>query len=322
MKAERERAGLDQVYRAHEFESLQHGDRPDFVLRHRGADTAFGVEVTELYETEADARVELHPGYIPDLLAGGRHMHRQDPLVLKVEKVQLQDKDGNLKAADLPAIIRKIPSAHEHARAIAELLRRKTQQAAGYRQDLSHVNLLIVDHLRAQRRPGDTYPTNELLVPDLKEALVVSPFREVFLVSMDNDWRHYRPLQMLILVESFELFLGALAAFESSAALPDLADVLPLFVHTVKTMGAELRLGRYANDSECAVYRGCGVRLGPDTLRVLDFADHDAPPAVPAPAPVWSAELVSAFMEHHARFVEANVFKVGLAIPTKAVGAI
>jgi hypothetical protein len=305
MKAERERAGLDQVYRAQEFEALHYSDRPDFVLRHRGAATAFGVEVTELYETEADARAELVPGYISDLLAGGRHMHKEDPLVLKVEKVQLHDKDGNLKAADLPAIIRQIPSAHEHARAIAEVVRRKTQQASGYRQDLSHLNLLIVDRLVAQRRPGDAYPTNELLVPDLKEALVASPFREVFLVSTHREWRLYRPLQMLLLVESFELFLGAVAAFESSAVLPDIADVLPLFVHTVKTMGAELRLGQYANDSQCAVYRGCGVLLGQDAVRVLDFADHDAP------------SVVSAFIEHHARFVEANVFKVGLAIPTK-----
>src|SRR6266851_5683594 len=143
MKAERERAGLDQVYLADEFEWVHHGDRPDFVLRHFGADAAFGVEITELYKTEADARAELHPGYIVDLLAGGRHMHKLDASVLKVEKVQLHDKDGNLKAADLPAIIRKIPSADEHAHAIAELLRRKTEQATGYRQDLSHVNMLI-----------------------------------------------------------------------------------------------------------------------------------------------------------------------------------
>ena len=318
MKAERERAGLDQVYRANEFEWLHHGDRPDFVLRHRGADAAFGVEVTELYETEADARAQLYPAYIGDLLAGGSHMHKHDTSVLKVEKVQLQDKDGNLKAADLPAIIRQLPSADQHARAIADLLRRKAEQARGYREDLSHVNLLIVDRLGAQRRRGDTYSTNELLVADLKEALVASPFREVFLASMDDDWRVYRPLQMLFLIESFELFMGAVAAFESSAAVPKLADVLPLFVHTVKTMGTELRLGRYANDSECAVYRGCGVRLGPDNVRVLDFADRDVPPAVPAPAPVWPAELISAFMEHHAHYVEANVFTVGLAIPTRA----
>src|SRR5229473_6964619 len=153
MKAERERAGFDQVYRAQEFESLQHSDRPDFVLRPRGADAAFGVEVTELYETEADARAETHPGYISDLLAGGPHMHKHDASVLRVEKVQLQDREGNLKAADLPAIIRSKPSADEHARAIAELLRRKTKQATGYRKDLSHVNLLIIDRLGAQRSP-------------------------------------------------------------------------------------------------------------------------------------------------------------------------
>jgi len=316
LKAEREFKALALVYRTEEFESSRHGDRPDFVLRHHGADRGFGVEITELYETQADARAELHPAYIADLLAGRPHMHKDDVSLLKVEKVQLHDKDGNLKAADLPAIIRKKPPIDKHARAIVALLRRKTEQAVGYRQDLTHINLLILDRLGAQRRPGDSYSTSDLLVADLKEALIASPFREVFLVSTDHDWRVYRPLQMLHLLESFELFLGALASFETNAPEPELDDVLHLFVQTVKTMGTELHLGRYPNDALCAVYRGSGVALGPDAVRVLDFADRNQPPPAPSEPPIWSSEVVSAFMEHHSRFADTNAFIVGLAMPT------
>ena len=81
-------------------------------------------------------------------------MHKDDLSLLKVEKVQIHDKDGNLKAADLPAIIRPALSPEEHAKAILELLRRKSAQADGYRQDLSHINLLIVDRLTSQRLGG------------------------------------------------------------------------------------------------------------------------------------------------------------------------
>src|SRR5437879_3899691 len=216
-KADREWNGFRRVYRTDDFASIRHGDRPDFVLRQSASTTEFGVEVTELYETEADARVQQHPSYVPDLLAGKPHMHKDDLSLLKVEKVQIHDKDGNLKAADLPAIIRPALSPEEHAKAILELLRRKSAQADGYRQDLSHINLLIVDRLTSQRLGGGAYRSNELLVPKLKEALVASPFREVFLVSTNDAWRVYRPLQMLLLLESFELFLGALESFEASA---------------------------------------------------------------------------------------------------------
>ena len=319
-KAEREWEGLRQVYREHEFASVHHGDRPDFVLCRQGTDTEFGVEVTELYETEADARAHIHPDYIPQLLSGSRHMHKDDVSVLNVERVQLLDKAGNVKATSLPAIVRELPAAREHTGAIVELLRRKTAQARGYRHGLSHVNLLIVDRIGTQRPGGASYSTNELLVPELKEALVSSPFREVFLVSMDHDWRVYRPLQMLLLLEAFELFLGALEAFEVDAPALEIADVVPLFVHIVNTMGSELRLVQLENDSHCAVYRGCGIQLTPDKVGVLDFADHDLPPPAPTPAALWSAETISAFIQHHASFAVANAFIVGLAIPAVVDG--
>ena len=121
---------------------------------------------------------------------------------------------------------------------------------------------------------------------------------------------------MLLLLESFELFLGALESFEASAPAVEFTDVVPLFVQTAKTMGSEVRLGKYSADTQCAVYRGCGVALAPDTVRMLDFTDASTPPHVGTQPRVWPPELVRAFTEHYARFADANVFSTELAMPT------
>ena len=68
-KPDRERASLRLVYDEEKFALVEHRDEPDFVLQHHGDHLPFGVEVTDLYETESDARAQLHPTYISDLLA-------------------------------------------------------------------------------------------------------------------------------------------------------------------------------------------------------------------------------------------------------------
>src|ERR1700737_4022833 len=103
-KAEREWATLRLVYDDQEFASVAHSDSPDFLLRHPSSDMQFGVEVTELYETESDARARFHESYIDDLLAGAPPMHRDDAEVLAVNRFVLTDSEGNVKASGFPAI--------------------------------------------------------------------------------------------------------------------------------------------------------------------------------------------------------------------------
>ena len=73
-KHKRERAIFQMVYDEGVFESVSQQETPDYVLRHPGSHSSFGVEITELYETEADARIIHHPRYLSELLAGGTQM--------------------------------------------------------------------------------------------------------------------------------------------------------------------------------------------------------------------------------------------------------
>jgi hypothetical protein len=143
LKYARERALLQTVYDEEEFAVVKHQDSPDFVLQHRGAVTSFGVEVTEVFETEADARVRAYPDYIGRLLAGDRHIHRDDLEVLKVTRVSIHAPDGSLKSGNVPAIFRQAPTNQQHYEAVADRLMRKDTRIDTYSKGLSHVNLIL-----------------------------------------------------------------------------------------------------------------------------------------------------------------------------------
>src|ERR1700737_4615489 len=105
-KAEREWATLRLVYDDQEFASDAHSDSPDFLLRHPSSDMQFGVEVTELYETESDARARFHESYIDDLLAGAPPMHRDDAEVLAVNGFARPASEANVKEWGFRPILR------------------------------------------------------------------------------------------------------------------------------------------------------------------------------------------------------------------------
>ena len=85
----------------------------------------FGVEVTDLYQTEANARLVNVPGYAPQLFTGGPHMHRDDVDILKVVRFSISDKDGNPKQADVPGVVQERLSPARKHELLAEVLREK-----------------------------------------------------------------------------------------------------------------------------------------------------------------------------------------------------
>ena len=85
-KRANERSILRTVYDVAEFEEILESERPDFLLRRAAADV-FGVEVTEIFATEADARAANHPEYLAELFEGGRYKHSADKKLLPVVRV-------------------------------------------------------------------------------------------------------------------------------------------------------------------------------------------------------------------------------------------
>jgi hypothetical protein len=66
-KAQREQLAVRSIYDEAEFPVFIHQDRPDFVLGFATDGPRFGVEVTELFQTEANARLLHVPDYVTRL---------------------------------------------------------------------------------------------------------------------------------------------------------------------------------------------------------------------------------------------------------------
>jgi hypothetical protein len=316
-KPQRERELLRAIYNAGEYASVEHGDSPDFLLRHHHVNSRFGVEVTEVFDSDADARLRFHPDYVTRLLAGGRHMHRDDVDVLRRTKVMIQAADGTVKHEGVTAIIREVASPARRNAAITARLRRKDGQVRRYPKDLSHVNLIIGDRFPIITDVGSdsTYSVSDLLAPELRTALLQSRFREVFLVqARSNGTRTYRPLQQLLLVETFFLFCGACAAFPSAAdggADFLIPDIVPLFVHAQRHSGMEVTVGSAGSDL-CAVYRGAGARLDDGGMKILDSHDFPPPAAVPASPLRFAPEVLADLKGHFEAFKNANRFSTAI----------
>jgi hypothetical protein len=139
-KAQREQLAVRSIYDEAEFPVFIHQDRPDFVLGFATDGPRFGVEVTELFQTEANARLLHVPDYVTRLFEGEPHMHKDDISVLNVVRVAIHDKEGNLKQSDVPAVIQETPPPIVHREAIAEAIRAKDAKIANYETGLSHIN--------------------------------------------------------------------------------------------------------------------------------------------------------------------------------------
>ncbi|XVV17281.1 hypothetical protein ACQP2X_23755 [Actinoplanes sp. CA-131856] len=315
-KAARELAILRSVYRLEEYAEVEHADRPDFYL-HTPGRKPFGVEITELYRSQTDARTMHRPEYIGDLLAGGRHMHRDDIKPLSVAQVRISDPSGVVKAENVPAIIRREPTTADHSSAIAEALRRKSEKLSAYDANVSHTNLVIFDAYEYVREPISEFNLTELMATELRAALIETGYREVYLVAEEESGRQfYRPLRLLLLLEAFHLYASALAAYDDGGFELAEEDVVPLFVHAGRSVGIPVVLaaddGRY-----CAIFGGCGVQLFDGSTTILDFADAELPAALPVPAAPLSGNALDSFLEHYSNFASNNDFLCAVALDVK-----
>ena len=185
--AERKRAQesviLELVYGPRSAEvDIRPGERPDFTLVHSGSDSPHGVEVTQLFPNESMARLNLIHGYHHHLWSGGDHFHKDDREVLNSVRVNIRDKDGNVKHTDMPAIIVENPATPIAFRsALREAIR--TKSAKGYDTDgtLRHINLVILDWFCLSFDPND-YFSDHFFDDDVRRALRECPFREVLTV--------------------------------------------------------------------------------------------------------------------------------------------
>lgn len=268
---------LRTVYDIEECAGVGESERPDFLLTKSGHGAVpFGVEVTELFRNQADARSVRHPGYLDSLFRGAPHMHKDDKEALPLSFMRITDSNGNVTQENVPGILTAPISEADHRRAIAATVEIKGTR--GYAVEGGHVDLIIRDRYFASGEPlPDEYSVTALLSDGVRAALVDSPFREVYLISISSARKQViRPLIQLMLAERFFLFGRAIEGELGRPGMDEQWKYVQAFAEYVETEAVAVELFDL-DGLPVAAYRSSAVGLDRDWgPQILDFADREA----------------------------------------------
>ena len=321
-KSEKERIILSMVYDLSRFASVIQRECPDFSLRYASVDQAFGVEVTELYYSESNARTHNIPRYTTDLLAGGDHRHRDDRAVLQVGRINILARDGTEKASDVPAILQKIPPIEAYARKLADVIEHKNSKLPEYiRGDLSHVNLIVMDREdRLHMAPPETL-YEYLFVPEINKVLSHTDFREVYLVTrVAPDRRICIPLRMVLLVSELYLFHGMLRERHPTLKFSSMQAELLLFAAFARMRGLEVGIAHTKQGEIELILGNSGVRMGEDLkIGIFDYADFPQPAVSESVIVAENASCLDADLLHYYEdYRSRNTFVCGIVFDARS----
>jgi hypothetical protein len=242
-KKRRERNALGYVYDLCAF-VVEDSERPDFVMRATPDGACFGVEVSDLYESGVEARLDRKPGYAVGLLTQDLPLQdKEDRDNLLVEDVVFTSPDGSIVRGKAVGRRHGLPFS-SYRDALLLRVCEKNRKALAYRSDVRFLTLVIVD--RSDRlylaEPHDLHPA--IFTEDMRRALIETPFSEIYLVTTINSGRRvYLPLRTMLLVSYVFMFPSALAEFASGAASQCSNESLIQLHNYLSRLGCETTIG-------------------------------------------------------------------------------
>jgi len=178
MDKRREREALKHVF-GNYAATAEERERPDFRIVH--SNLKHGVEVTEMYPSLIDAKLQNLGEYTSGLLDGTQPLHRADREKLRIETISLVHEDGT-KIDDVRAIFQPTPTHVEKFTALLGKLAEKSRKFFSYRAECDVVDLVIWDRGSLFGNEQDFEPIH-IAPTETRREIVGSPFREIFLLT-------------------------------------------------------------------------------------------------------------------------------------------
>lgn len=180
-------------------------ESPDFICS-RNNEPILGVEVTELYHNESDARLKNINGYVLRLLSNGDYLHKDDKKNIRVERIKYTKK-GEEDGREINAIIHEPYSFNEKTALLTKAIKNKEERIDVYLCSCSEVDLIINDASKIFR--FDEFENFFFPFSRLIEACVIinSQFREIFLVTNQKGHSPVRiPLKLNLFAQDISIF--------------------------------------------------------------------------------------------------------------------
>jgi len=290
-KKNKERTIFDLVYSGRAFDSVTPTEEPDFTVKN--ADGEFGVEITEFYSSQSEARIKNIPEYFQEILEGKKYRHKDDIVPLDVAEITVQPGDNRRPSFNVKGIARRLPSIDEYVKKIAGLIEHKNKRFQTYISGLHHINLVIFDN--EPRLVG--VPTDKFhpffFHSELENTLMRAEFREVYLVTMLGEYNAtktvYIPLKMFFLVAEM-YFLNYVLTKE----YPDTPMTPLLCAEYLLWRGAKDIYVKDASDGFEVVYGNSGIFISNgERVNIRDYTDF----ALPADFTAITPSQVSRFFD-------------------------
>jgi len=274
-KKNKERTIFDFVYAGRLVDSVTPTEEPDFKVKN--ADGEFGVEITEFYFTQSQARLINIPSYGTEILDKKKYRHKDDITPLEVKEFTVVPHDNRRPSFKVEGLMQEMPDMNEYAIRISELIERKNKLFRNYIAGLTHVNLIIRDYEhRLVGVPKDKFH-HVFFQPQLEKVLMNADFREIFLVTQLGEFGSskevYIPLKMLFLVAEVFLFNDIL-----DKEYPDIQMTSLLCAEYLTWRGAKNVYFKDGSDGIEVSYGNSGILISKDNgVSIRDYSDFALP---------------------------------------------
>ncbi len=207
MNKESEIEIFSQVYGSRLPSKVEESEAPDFLVSHPEGIT-LGIEVTEVYTDQTDARLKHHKGYLGGLLEGTQPVFRADTNKIDVDEITIVKGDGS---GEVPttAVIRTVPPWKERIKLVESAILDKEKKLPSYLTKCESADLIIHDSTGLFfHQEFDDFHKSFFCSVDVN-LLRYSGFREIFLIfSLLNNQRIYTPLRINAFLSDLYAFQG------------------------------------------------------------------------------------------------------------------
>lgn len=279
-KKQRERAILNLVYSPKEYKHVLPSEEPDFKLEHKNTGVKFGVEITEFYYSESNARMRNISGYFQNIIHKKQYKHKDDILELEVKEVTIIPNDNKRSQQRAKGILRKLPNIEALVNKISRLVELKNKHFDKYIHGLNHVNLIINDCENIFTGLPEDMLHHWFFKDKLEKVLVDSKFREIFFITKLGPYDSSKPvcvpLKRLFLVGELFRFNFIMNKEYSKESPKDAIAGALLFMEFLKWRGLEDIYFRRGHN-ECEVAHGnTGLLIIDDDNKctIIDRNDH------------------------------------------------
>jgi len=320
-KKQQERRIFDLVYDDRSFDNVKASENPDFIVRYSPSSPYFGVEVTEYYLTETNARIDNIAGYTEELLSGKNFRHKDDVKILNVTEISLIDENDVVQAENIPAIMQEMPPPSKCAYGVAERIISKARLLKTCQQNLSHTNLIIEDKTGLLSLINKNNIYHVFFIPELIKAISAAPFREIFFITILQNEHVYMSLKMLHLITEAYLFNGVIIKNGYDKIIPPEIDYVELFAaYLDSNVISRVLIHRDADDTE-VIFGDSGLLISPNnSVTIRLHLDYDIYPNSVPPNIKWQTILGDDFEEAMRDYRKSNSFSTEAVFPVNKRG--